>query len=106
MALPGAEPHGALGRALDKLALALGETPGGDAVVRVSADRAAMIEREVGSEHVLHRHTDGAVDVVVPCANVGAFGTWVLGLTDHAEVLGPPEVRADLVAWLQAVIHS
>ena len=64
-----------------------------DAVVRVGAERAAMIEREVGSEHVLRRHADGAVDVVVPCANVGAFRSWVLGLIDHAEVLGPPEVR-------------
>jgi len=33
MALPGAEPDGALGRALDKLAVALGETPGGEGVV-------------------------------------------------------------------------
>ena len=74
-----------------------------DAVVRVSAARAAMIEREVGSEHVLRRHADGAVDVVVPCANVGAFETWVLGLTDHAEVLGPPEVRAALIGRLTAL---
>ena len=74
-----------------------------DAVVRVSAARAAMIEREVGSEHVLRRHADGAVDVVVPCANVGAFGTWVLGLTDHAEVLGPPEVRAAVIGRLMAL---
>ena len=74
-----------------------------DAVVRVSAARAAMIEREVGSEHVRRRHADGAVDVVVPCANVGAFETWVLGLTDHAEVLGPPEVRAALIGRLTAL---
>ena len=74
-----------------------------DAVVRVSADRAAMIERELGSEHVLRRHADGAVDVVVPCANVGAFRSWVLGLLDHAEVLGPPEVRAAVVGWLTAL---
>jgi proteasome accessory factor C len=33
MALPGAEPDGALGRALAKLAVALGEAPGADAVV-------------------------------------------------------------------------
>ncbi|MEO6124059.1 MAG: WYL domain-containing protein [Ilumatobacteraceae bacterium] len=33
MALPGADPAGPLGRALDKLAIALGETPGGQGVV-------------------------------------------------------------------------
>ena len=36
----------------------------------------------------------------VHCANRGAFRSWVLGLGTDAEVLGPPEVRADLVAWL------
>jgi proteasome accessory factor B len=32
---------------------------------------------------------------------VGAFRSWLFGLGDHAEVLGPPEVRADIVAWLE-----
>ena len=37
----------------------------------------------------------------MPCANVPAFRSWVLGLLDHAEVVGPPDVRADVVAWLE-----
>jgi hypothetical protein len=27
----------------------------------------------------------------------------VLGFLEHAEVLEPPDVRADVVAWLEAV---
>ena len=38
----------------------------------------------------------------VPCANAGAFRSWVLGLLEHAEVLSPPAVRADVVEWLRA----
>ena len=32
-----------------------------------------------------------------------AFRSWVLGLLEHAEVLGPEELRADVVGWLEAV---
>ena len=41
------------------------------------------------------------VDVDVPCANLPAFRSWVLGLMEHAEVLSPPDVRADFVEWLE-----
>jgi proteasome accessory factor B len=68
--------------------------------VRVDAGRAAAVERELGPERVVARRRGGAVEVEVPCANVPAFRSWVLGLLDHAEVLGPPAVRADVVDWL------
>jgi hypothetical protein len=34
---------------------------------------------------------------------VPAFRSWVLGLLEHAEVLGPPAVRGEVVAWLEEV---
>ena len=64
------------------------------AVVRVDASRAAGVERELGAARVVRRGADGSIDVEVPCANVPAFRSWVLGLLDHAEVVGPPDVRA------------
>lgn len=33
--------------------------------------------------------------------NRDAFRSFVLGFLEHAEVLDPPELRADLVGWLQ-----
>jgi hypothetical protein len=42
--------------------------------------------------------------VEVPCANLPAFRSWVLGFVEHAEVLGPPDVRNDVIAWLRRVV--
>ena len=36
--------------------------------------------------------------------NPEAFRSFVLSFLDHAEVLEPPSLRADLVAWLEAVV--
>jgi proteasome accessory factor B len=41
--------------------------------------------------------------VRLPVVNRAAFRAWVIDLLDHAEVLSPPELRADMVAWLDAV---
>jgi predicted DNA-binding transcriptional regulator YafY len=73
-----------------------------EAEVHIDALRAAAVERELGSERVLDRSPDGIV-VRVPASNLPAFRSWVLGLLDHAVVLGPPEVRADIVGWLRVV---
>jgi proteasome accessory factor B len=74
-----------------------------EAVVRVDAVRAAAVVRELGEQRIVTRHDDGAVDVRVPCANLPAFRSWVLGLVEHAEVQSPADVRADLVDWLTAI---
>lgn len=74
--------------------------------VWIAAARAAMVEREVGSERVTRRDDDGAIVIAVPCANVDAFGTWVLGMVDHAEVLAPADVRAAVVARLTALAEA
>jgi predicted DNA-binding transcriptional regulator YafY len=79
---------------------------GAVATVRVDAMRAAGVERELGAERVVQRGADGSIDVHVPCANIPAFRSWVLGLLDHAEVLGPPDVRAAVVTWLTAMVRS
>jgi predicted DNA-binding transcriptional regulator YafY len=80
----------------------IGEGEPATALVAVGARRAASVVREVGDEAVVERRGDGSVVVRVPCTNLAAFRSWVLGLLDHAEVLAPPEVRADMVDWLAA----
>ena len=47
------------------------------------------------------RATDGTVVVELTVMNRAAFRSFVLGFLDHAEVLAPPELRADIVAWLE-----
>ena len=41
--------------------------------------------------------------VELSVANRAAFRTFVLGFLEHAEVLEPPELRADIVDWLEAI---
>jgi predicted DNA-binding transcriptional regulator YafY len=74
-----------------------------DAFVAVEPIRAGKVAREVGDDAVMERRPDGGILVRVPCGNVPAFRSWLLGLLDDAVVVGPPEVRADVVAWLTGI---
>jgi len=71
--------------------------------VRVDATLADLVVDEVGASAVTRREPDGSVVVGLEVTNGAALRSWVLELGEHAEVLGPPEVRAGLVAWLEAV---
>jgi predicted DNA-binding transcriptional regulator YafY len=73
-----------------------------EALVRIDRGWAGAVVRELGVDAVVERAGDGAVVVRVPCANLPAFRSWVLGFLEHAVVVGPPAVRADVVAWLEA----
>jgi proteasome accessory factor B len=74
-----------------------------DATVLVDARRAGRVERELGAERVRRRLDDGSIEVAVPCGNEPAFRSWLLGYLDAVEVLAPDDVRAGVVAWLEAV---
>lgn len=80
-----------------------GERIAATASVRIAADRAVLVERQLGADRVTERRADGAIVVEVPCNNRDAFVSWVLGLTDHAEVLAPPEARTAVVERLRAL---
>ena len=45
--------------------------------------------------------TDTIVEVTV--TNRPAFRSFVLGFLEHAEILDPPDVRAEMIDWLEAV---
>jgi proteasome accessory factor B len=74
-----------------------------EALVLVSPTQAGWVEADLGSKAVVERRDDGSVVVRMAVTNRGAFRSFVLGLLDHAEVLAPPELRADMVAWLMAL---
>jgi proteasome accessory factor B len=76
------------------------------AVVRVSAARAPSVERDVGTDRVISRGADGGIEIAVPCVNFEAFRSWVLGLETHAEVISPPELRAEVIAWLEQILAA
>jgi len=80
-------------------------SPVTEALVAVDADRARLVEFDLGAAAVRERRADGSLVVAVGCTNRAVFRTWLLGLVDHAEVIGPPEVRAEIVAWLEAMVR-
>ena len=73
-------------------------------LVRIDAARAAAAARDLGEERVARRLPGGAVEVLVPCANLPAFRSWLLGHLEHAEVVEPESVRAEVIAFLEAAL--
>jgi proteasome accessory factor B len=57
-----------------------------------------------GPGAALQRHEDGSVVVAVGVANAGSFRSFLFSFLDHCEVLRPPELRGDIVGWLQAIV--
>jgi len=85
------------------------ELGAGDPVIArllVDADQAGWAVGHVGRPAVEEWRPDGSVVLSVPVANRDAFRSFVLGFLDHAEVLGPPELRADMVAWLEELCRG
>lgn len=73
------------------------------AVVVVDAVLAGKLTEELGEVAVREQRPDGSTVFGFPVTNRAAFRGWLLGLGRHAEVLGPPELRAEVVAWLEAL---
>lgn len=69
--------------------------------LRVDADQAAWAEQYLGADAVESRHDDGSVTFAVPVTNADAFRSFVLTFLDRAEVCGPPELREQVVRWLE-----
>jgi len=74
-----------------------------EAVVDVDPAMAAVAVGEVGEDAVVERFGNGSVRLRFAVTHRPAFRAWVLGLLDHAEVVGPPSLRAEIVEWLEAM---
>ena len=70
--------------------------------VAIDAGAAPAVVAELGEDRVRRRYPDGAVEVDVPCANMPAFRSWLLGFLRHAEVLEPEELRTHILGWLES----
>lgn len=81
----------------------IGEAEGGieAAVVLIDAGRAAVLMAQRSGGDVVERRPDGAVVLKVPCVNRAAFRSWLFDLGADAEVLGPPEIRDEVIEWLR-----
>ena len=74
-----------------------------EAVLLVDAEQAPWAVAKLGEGAMRERRPDGSAVVTLSVTNRDAFRTFALGFLHHAEVLGPPELRQDMVDWLQGV---
>ena len=65
--------------------------------------QAPWVRSLAGDEAVFGTGPDGTTYFRLPVTNRRAFRSFVLGLLDHAEVVGPPEVRDEIVEWLRSL---
>lgn len=75
------------------------------AEVWVDALHAPVAVASVGPDAACTEGADGSVTLRFPISHRGAFRSWLFDFRHHAEVLGPPELRADVIEWLQAMLR-
>ena len=79
-----------------------GTGPTATARLKVDSDQAVWAARRLGQEPS-DKDSDGSVVFEVEVRSPDAFRSLVLEFLEHAEVLGPPDLRADMVAWLEGI---
>jgi len=73
------------------------------AVIDIDAVLAAKAVVDVGGRGSVEHRPDGSVRITMDVTNRAAFRSWVLGMLDHAVVVSPDDLRAELVAWLASL---
>jgi proteasome accessory factor C len=71
--------------------------------VRVDAVEGPRVVAEVGEHAVRDRSPDGSVLLELGVSSFEVLRSWVLGLLDHAEVVGPPAAREAVASWLREI---
>lgn len=80
-----------------------GSAPTTTVRILVDAGHTAGMVAHLGEEAVVERRDDGSAIVELPVVDHAALRTFVLGFLEHAEILDPPEVRDEIVAWLDRI---
>lgn len=82
---------------------ALGDDEPVEARVRIASPQARVAVAQVGPDVPAEWGEDGSVVLSLPVRRTEGFISFVLGFLDDAEVLGPAELRDELVGWLRTV---
>jgi len=72
-----------------------------DVVVRFDPEVAWWARRRLTTRARITEESDGALVARFPVANPDALIGWMIGFEDHAEILGPEEVRARMLDHLE-----
>ncbi len=93
-------PEHTPGLDVDPLRLGAGEAV--TARLRIDTGQVAGARSLLGDDATWTDEPDGGAVVELEVSNRLAFRSLVLGFLDHAELLGPDELRDDLIEWLEA----
>lgn len=74
-----------------------------DAVVSIDASSALWAHVHLRPDEIV-ANEDGSVDVHLAVRNRDGFRDWVLSFVDAAVVVSPPELRAEIIDWLDALV--
>lgn len=81
----------------------LGEGKPMRARVLFDAKQAPLVRHSIGPDRIEEERDDGSIVVGFDITNRDGFRSFVLSYLDHAVVLDPPELRDDVVRWLEAL---
>lgn len=82
----------------------LGEGTPIEARILVDPEQAPWAVQHLGPEAVVEERGDGSVVLKMAVTAADSFRSFILGFLDHAEVLDPPELRDDVVTWLEKIV--
>lgn len=74
--------------------------------IAVDESHARWVQHHLRDASLVAEHPDGSVELELEVTNVAAFRSLVLSMLEAAEVLSPPELRADIVNWLESMAAS
>lgn len=72
------------------------------AIVRLRGHQGALAAQRPGVQ--VRSSSGDEVELAVRVVNRDAFATWLFGLGEHAELVEPPELRREIVTWLEAMV--
>jgi len=71
--------------------------------VGIDASHARWARHHLTEAQVVTEHDDGSIEIELAVSHVPGFRSLILSLFDAAEILEPPELRADMVHWLEGL---
>ncbi len=69
----------------------------------VDGSHAAWAAQQFGPDVEFVEHADGSITFTVPVVMRHAFRSFVIDFLDHAEIVGPPDMREEFMDWLRTV---
>ncbi len=74
--------------------------------VAIDASHARWAQHHLTDARLVAEHPDGSIELELDVTNVAAFRSLVLSMFEAAEILEPPELRNDMMRWLETMVGS